>query len=1039
MDAERERIQADLRGLVAGEVRCDDLITRLYASDASLYELLPLGVVRPRDTADVVACVRYAAERNLPIHARGAGTGIAGESLGAGLILDFAHTMHRIVGMTDTTVRVQPGMVHARLNRQLQKWGRHFAPDPATASVTTIGSVLALDNSGSHWLRYGSARSHVVSLKVVLATGSVVEVSQHDVDDTPSVTDELSGLVRRIADLLRREQETIRDCRPRSLVNRSGYHVYDVLNDNRLDLARMLVGSEGTLAIITEATLRTEPLPRYTHVELLFFDRLENAARAACEAGTLGVSACDLMDRRLLSIARETDPRYAQVIPTEAEAMLLIEQQGDDARSVRDQMDRVLGRIVRQARLAFAHRPATLPDETDLYWRLVNQVVPRLYTLKGATRAVPFIEDFAVPPETLPEFCARLQNVLKSHETTATLFGHAGHGQLHVRPFLDLSNPADVRKMRSIAEDVYSEVLRVGGTIAGEHGDGLSRTWYARRQHGQLYPVFQQLKNIFDPRNLLNPGKVIADDPQEVTGNLRGIANASLTITSAATATSTLTIAPSATAAPPTQPTSTVATAIETFDASAASESAVQDALGTSAAESRDPLETRKERLQTHLLWESEPLPLVANSCNGCGQCRTQLPDTRMCPIFRYLPSEEATPRAKANLLRSVLAGTMPLADMRENDFKTVTDLCVNCHQCRLECPANVDIPKLMVEAKAQYVGANGLNPSEWFVSRIERLAFWGSLTSSFTNWALGNRQMRWLLERITGIAQGRKLPRVAARNFLRIAHRRRWDRPARQARRKVLYFVDVYANWFDVKLAESVVRCLEHNGVAVYVHPEQLPSGMPRISTGDVERAKPMAQANSMLLAEAVRQGYEIVTSEPSSALALTREYPNLVANDDASLVAKHTVDVCEYLLRLHQAGQLELDFSPVNVFVGYHLPCHLRAVHGDSPGEQLLRLIPGLTVQRIERGCSGMAGTFGLLRDNYRRSLRMGRGLIAALREPDIEIGTTECSACKLQMEQGTTKPTTHPMKLLALAYGLMPELRSILVQRGQDLVAT
>lgn len=1025
MDAERERIQADLRGLVAGEVRCDDLITRLYASDASLYEVLPLGVVRPRDTADVVACVRYASERNIPIHPRGAGTGIAGESLGAGLILDFAHTMHRVVGMTDTTVRVQPGVVQARLNRQLQTWGRHFAPDPATASVTTIGSVLALDNSGSHWLRYGSARNHVVSMQVVLATGSVVEINQHEIADDPHESDELGTIVRRVADLLRREQDTIRECRPRSLVNRSGYHVYDVLSDNRLDLARMLVGSEGTLAIITEATLRTEPLPRHTHVELLFFDRLENAARAACEAGKLGVSACDLMDRRLLSIARETDARYASVIPPEAEAMLLIEQQGDDARIVREKIDEVLAVVVRRERMAFAHRPATLPDETEWYWRLANQVVPRLYTLKGASRAVPFIEDFAVPPDSLADFCSRLQNVLKSHETTATLFGHAGHGQLHVRPFLDLSDPADVRKMRAIAEDVYSEVLRVGGTIAGEHGDGLSRTWYARRQHGQLYPVFQHLKNIFDPRNLLNPGKVIADDPQDITSNLRGVADAGLV--------------QSADAMAPTTPQTGTNAASVTNDTSALATSITDDTLESSQKAPGNVAEDRKDRLQTHLIWQSESLPLVANSCNGCGQCRTQLPDARMCPIFRYLPSEEATPRAKANLLRGVLAGTMPVAEMREEEFKSVADLCVNCHQCRLECPANVDIPKLMVEAKAQYVAANGMNPADWFVSRIERWAFWASLFSGLSNWALGNRQMRWVLERVTGIAQGRKLPRLASRNFLRLAHRRRWDRPVRQAKRKVLYFVDVYATWFDVQLAEAVVKCLEHNGVAVYVHPEQLPSGMPRISAGDVERVKPMARANLKILAEAVRQGYEIVTSEPSSALALTREYPHLLGDDDATIVSKNTSDVCEYLLRLHQTGHLELDFTPVNVFVGYHLPCHLRAVHDDSPGEQLMRLIPGLTIRRMERGCSGMAGTFGLLRENYRRSLRMGRGLIAALREPDIEMGTTECSACKLQMEQGTTKPTVHPIKLLALAYGLMPELKSLLVQRGQDLVAT
>jgi FAD/FMN-containing dehydrogenase/Fe-S oxidoreductase len=992
MDAERERIQADLRGLVAGEVRCDDLMTQLYASDASLYEIRPLGVVRPRDTADVVATVRYAAERGIPLHARGAGTGIAGESIGPGLVVDFAHSMKRILAVSQGQARIQPGVVHAQLNRHLAASGRHFGPDPATTSVTTMGSVLALDNSGSHWLRYGSARRHVESLQVVLASGDVLNVSQHDLSGTSPLPGPLDAIVTRIAELIRREAATLENCRPKALVNRSGYHLYDVLANGRLDLARLLVGSEGTLGLITEATVRTDPLPRHVLVELLFFERLELAAKAAMEAGRMGVSACDLMDRRLLSIARETDARYHSVIPPESEAMLLIEDQGDDARTVRDRLAGVVHKLVRQEKLAFASRAATLPEETEFYWRLANKVVPRLYTLKGASRAIPFMEDFAVPPESLPEFCTRLLNVLKQHAITATLFGHAGHGQLHVRPFLDLSNPDDVRRLQATAEDVYEEVLRVGGTISGEHGDGLSRTWFGRRQHGPLYSVFREVKSIFDPRNLLNPGKVVAENPQRVTENLRGTAGAAFI------------------AAPP---------------------------LAGSAQLA--PLENARERIELHLLWQSDPVPQIVNTCNGCGQCRTQLNDTRMCPIFRFVPSEEATPRAKANLLRAVLTGALPVAAMKDDEFKAIADLCVNCHQCRLECPANVDIPKLMIEAKSQYVAANGLQPGDWFITRLERWAAWGSLFSGLTNWALGNRQMRWMLERITGLAQGRKVPHVASRSFLRLAHRRRWDRPVRRAERKVVYFADVYANWFDVSLGEAAVRCLEHNGVAVYVHPEQLPSGMARLSHGDVDRARRIARVNIALLAEAVRQGYQVVTSEPSASLCLTHEYPHLVADDDARLVAQSTSDVCAYLLRMHQAGKLELDFQPINAQIGYHLPCHIRAQYAESPGEQLLRLIPGLTVQRLERGCSGMAGIFGLKRANYRRSLRMGRGLISAMREPTIEVGSTECSSCKIQMEQGTTKPTVHPLKLLALAYGLMPEFKSLLTRRSQDLIVT
>jgi Fe-S oxidoreductase len=260
--------------------------------------------------------------------------------------------------------------------------------------------------------------------------------------------------------------------------------------------------------------------------------------------------------------------------------------------------------------------------------------------------------------------------------------------------------------------------------------------------------------------------------------------------------------------------------------------------------------------------------------------------------------------------------------------------------------------------------------------------------------------------------------------------------RPTRRTGGKVLYFVDLYANWYDVQLAEALVGVMEHNNIAVYVHPDQRASGMAAISIGDVERARQGAARNVRILAEAVRQGYEIICTEPSAALCLTCEYPSLFDDEDARLVAAHTHEACTYLWRMHEAGKLELNFQPLNLTIGYHLPCHLRALEVGSPGENLLRLIKGVTVRRIERGCSGMAGTFGLKRENYRASLRAGWGLIKAMRDPALQFGTTECSACKMQMEQGTSKPTIHPLKLLAYAYGVMPEIEPLLTAKSEEL---
>lgn len=987
MDQQRERIQEDLRGLVSGEVRCDDVFLQLYASDASIYQIMPLGVVRPRTAADIAAVIQYAQENHLPIHARGAGTGLAGESLGPGLVLDFSSHFRRILRTDPASVRLQPGVVHERLNHHLRLHGRVFGPDPAMSHVTTMGSVVALDASGSHWLKYGSARRHVLSLQIVLADGTVMEAGQEpleagvNLDPDPRKRDLVNQLVR----LLMRNQEAISRCQPRSLVNRFGYQLADVLTQDSLDLARLLTGSEGTLALITEMTLATQPLPRHRGVALLLFDRLESAARAVQEILPFSPSACDLMDRRHLSLAREIDPRYDTLIPPTTETLLLVECQGEDPVDVRGRLRLLVERVRKKKRLAFDSRQTFSPQEIETYWQLARNNVSTLFRLKGSTRALPFVEDMAAPPETLPRLLVDIQNVLKRHQVTATLFAHAGHGQLHLRPFLDLGDPDQVLTMESLAAELYELVLAAGGTVSGEHGAGLSRTPFVRRQLGDLYEVICEVKRIFDPAGILNPGKVVEAGSGRLIEHLR----------------------------PPKRV--------------APTESEVAD----------EPAQRNLVELQLH--WDPDEIAQVARACNGCGACRSQAAEVRMCPVFRFSPAEESSPRAKANLMRGLLSGQLDPESLKTDDFKAVADLCVNCQMCRLECPAGVDIPKLMLEAKAAYVASNGLRFRDWIVTRLDLFSSLGSAASPLANWALGNRQARWLLEKIAGIAQGRKLPRFAPRPFMRRASRRRLTRPTRRSGRKVLYFVDTYANYHDTQLAEALVAVFEHNGVAVYVHPDQAQSGMALVSLGAADRARRIAARNTAVLAEAIRQGYTIVTSEPSAALCLKREYPDLLRDDDAQLVAENASEACAYLWGLHLIGKLQLDLKPVNASVGYHMPCHLKALEVASPGESLLRLIPGLNVHRVDKGCSGMAGTFGFRRENYRNSLRAGWPLISAVRESTWQAGATECSACKIQMEQGTTKPTIHPLKLLALAYGLMPEAASLLTTRGQELIVT
>jgi FAD/FMN-containing dehydrogenase/Fe-S oxidoreductase len=990
LDPQRERLQDDLRGLVAGQVRCDDVIQSLFSSDGSIYEIRPLGVVRPRTTADVAAVAEYATANGIPLHARGAGTGTAGESLGPGLVIDFSRHMRRVIDTTPDSIRVQPGIVLEQLNTHLRNFGRTFGPDPGTARVSTVGGVLSVDGGGSRWLKYGSPRRHVLDLQVVLADGLVLHVGReplvNGVSEDPN--SRKRDLINAVVGLLRSNEELIQRRRPLCQVDRCGYRLWDVLTPDSLDLAGLLTGSEGTLALFTEVHLATEPRSRCRGVAALLFDSLEKAARAARDVLSFGPSACDLLDRRRLILARETEVHFDLLIPADTEAALLVEQLGDDLVEVRARMHQIVERVCGRLGLAFAARQAFDPVEAELYWSLTHKVQPWLHRFKGTARPVPVVDDVAVPPEILPEFLVRVQNVLKRQQVIASITCHMGQGQIHLQPFLDLNEPADVQKMRSLADDLYQEVWSAGGTISGQSACGLSRTPYVRGQFGELYDVLAELKQIFDPKGILNPGKVIGDDPDLLIRNLR----------------------PS-----------------------------VVLPAGESGEKPPEDSPRLRNLVELQLNWDPAQVVHAARACNGCGECRLQTRETRMCPIFRIMPGEEASPRAKANLIREVLCGALPVSALGSEEAKTVADLCVNCHMCAQECPAKVDIPKLVLEAKGAYVAAHGLSAIDTVFCRMDLLSGLASQFSTVVNWALRNRVMRWLLEKTLGIAQGRKLPQAAPRTFLRTAARRRLTRPTRSSGRKVALFVDFYVNYHDPQLGEAAVAVLEHNGVSVYVPPEQKQAGSAAFSCGALDIARKLADHNVALLAEAIRQGHHVVTTEPSAALTIMREYANVLNDDDVRLVAENTSELCTYLWKMHAQGQLQLDFHPINASLGYHMPCRLMALQVGSPGEHLLGLIPGLGVTRCEEGCSGMAGAWGLKRENYRASLRAGLGLISRLRAPAIQAGTTECSTCKMQMEQGTRKPTVHPIKLLALSYGLMPEVADLLTTAGEDLVVT
>ena len=416
MNVRQSRLLEDLAGLFRGEIRCDRLTTALYATDGSLYEIEPSGVAYPRDRDDVVTLVKYAAEQRIPLIARGAGTGVAGESLGDGLIVDFSRHMHAVRQIDADTVCVEPGVVHQRLDQVLRAQGRYFPPDPANTTTTTVGSMLALDAAGSHSVRVGSMRDHVQSLEVVTATGQSFEAGREPLSQLHEWIDpkrndasaSKQAILRRLARLLKDHEGLIAERQPAALFrNRAGYFLRGVLNGQVLNLPRMLIGSEGTLVLFTAATLHTSPLPAHRGALLLVFGSLEAAAQAVQTVALQQPSACDLIDRRLLSLARETDPRFEAVIPAAAEAGLLVEQTGYSERQTRQRLEMLHTAVRELPQPGMIAYQAETPAQVDWLWTLPHRVVPVLNRLGGDDRPVPFVEDLAVPPPALHEFLVR--------------------------------------------------------------------------------------------------------------------------------------------------------------------------------------------------------------------------------------------------------------------------------------------------------------------------------------------------------------------------------------------------------------------------------------------------------------------------------------------------------------------------------------------------------------------------------------------------------------------------------------------------------
>ena len=1024
MDSQRERIQDDLRGVIEGTVDCDNSTTLLYSTDGSIHQLRPLGVVCPRNWRDVVQVVNYARGHELSVHPRGAGSFLAGESLGEGIILDFSRFMRRVIGIQDNIVRVQPGVVRERLNDGLRPFGLTFGPDGGNALASTIGGQTAVNSAGSSWLKYGAPARLLVGIKAVLADGNLVHFDKDCAQNAPAGSP-LAELTQRLKKVYEKHADLINATPERSSIHHAGYNLSALRNGN-INYLQLLAGSEGTLAAFTELELRLQPVPLYRTAVLFFFDSIKNAAMAAKEAIHLNIDSCDLMDRRHLHLVSETDARIDLLVPPEAEAALLIFCSADSQVDVHTRLRILNERLCLDNSFAFAECYSYDEHELKIYNRIRDVIQPTPNETR-LVEPVSFVDDVTVDPHRLDEFLAELLVLMQSESVSSSIFCHAPQGQMCLHPLLNLHEPSDREKLLSFATKYYELAWKYGGYLGREHGSGISRQSYLRLQSPEYYEVYRDIKLAFDPNLVFQPGKIVSPDVSEPLLNLR--------LDLLKTTEEILKARKEPSKTDYTQQTESAAYS-DKSDKSANPDNSEGNQETTpsekTAASVKMPYsepDTLEDLTVLQMDWRQDLALKDSFTCSNCGSCRCQDSESRACPLFRLQLQESVSPRAKANLIRALALHQLDLTEILSNEVKEVLDSCFNCRSCQYECSRHTPVPQMVLQARSAYVSAMGLGFSEKLLAQFDKLSRLAITFRPLAQAALKSRLGRLILEKTLGIAAGRKAPPIPSRSFLDEYSQfdiKNSDYAPKTDSQRVFFFVSAFANYHDTALAEAAMKVLQYNGVEVVCSVEQKPSGLSALTMGLRDKAAALARHNVNIMADAIRDSCDIVCVEPADTYCIKYEYPALLDNDSESrLVSENIYDISQYLWKLHLDRKLRLRLQPINITLGYHAPCRLRALDIGYPAVNLLKLIPGLSVETIEAGCCGMAGLYGIQSKNYYNSIKIGIPLITQLRKPTIQASTTDCSSCRIAMEHKSTKPCIHPIKILACAYGIMPEI--------------
>jgi FAD/FMN-containing dehydrogenase/Fe-S oxidoreductase len=955
-----DALRRDLEQQISGEIRFDTVSRALYSTDASVYQIEPLGIVVPRTRDDVVRTVEIAARHGVSITARGGGTSQAGQAIGAGLQLDTSKYLNRIleVNVAERWAWIEPGVVLDELNAQLKAHGLRFAPDISTASRATIGGMIANNSSGARSVLYGKTIDHVLEQQVVLSDGSVAHfrpLAAAALEAACSGTTLEAACYRTVRDLATAQRDEIDRRFPKVLRRVGGYNLDEFVDRAKpFNLAKVIVGSEGTLGLVVAAKINLVPLPAAKAVLTIEFDELLDALAATPLVLRHGPSAVEVMDRFILDHAKESpvlDAMRRRILLGDPGALLCVEFYGDRAEDLLPRIDTLEGELAGSG-YRCRWRRATAPADQARIWAFREASLGLSMAMKGDGKSLSFVEDTAVAPEKLRDYIERFLRIIRDHDTSAGVYAHASVGCLHVRPVVNLKTTEGVQTFESIANAVADLVLEFGGALSGEHGDGLVRGAFTEKMFGPvLYEAFRTVKRTFDPAGLFNPGKIVDTPP--MTANLRYGAG------------------------------------YQTPDPVTFFDYTDHGGMGR-----------------------------AVEMCSGLGACRKTLEGT-MCPSYMATREEKHSTRGRANTLRLAMAGRLGDAGLGDHDVHDVLDLCLECRACKAECPVGVDVARFKSEFLAGYWQRHGMPLKTRVIGHAHRLAKVGSAFAPLSNLAAQSAPGRWINEQLLGIDRRRTPPAYARKTFVRCFADRQLAASPQPLAPGVVLFADTFTNFNHPAIGVAAADVLTAAGVGTRVAKHGC-CGRPLISQGLLDEARAAAQVNVDSLFDAASRGEKILFLEPSCLSAVREDAPSLLRGE-AQRKARVVGDACllfeDYVEQEWTAERLALNLRPGPSTVLLHGHCHQKAMGMLPPTRALLSRIPSCTVVDLDAGCCGMAGSFGYAKEHYEVSRQIGeRKLLPAARA--MTSGTVLVApgtSCREQVAHFTGVKALHPAQLL------------------------